>query len=95
MMPTTSAIGTRSFSFEATTNGMPAIIVQVTELLQSYMIWVGVVDADVGASPGTAMIERLAATQGSLAKDWACAMPPSSVSTKTMIIHRANPWQCP
>lgn len=84
MMPAVSPLSPKSFGFEATTNGMPAIIIQITEMLQSYMIWVGAVNADITSLSGSTVIEQLAATQGSLAKDWACAMAPSSVSTKAM-----------
>lgn len=78
-MPLSALIRPRSFAFEATTNGIPATIIQITELLQSYMIWVGTMDADLANPVDEETVERLAAAQGCLAKDWACAMPPIAV----------------
>lgn len=47
---------------------LPAIVVQVTRLVGSYMLWVGTTDV-------AAEDVRKAPLQGRLAKDWACAMP--------------------
>jgi hypothetical protein len=94
-MPTTSSpLWPKSFAFEATANGMPAIIIQITELLQSYMIWVGAINADITPSSETNIIEQLAATRGSLATDWACAMPRLAVSAmQCLIIHRRRSFR--
>ena len=61
------AIGVRVHKVDTGIAIFPPIVVQVTELVDSYMIWVGV--DDVG---GTA---EDAVARGRLAKDWACAMP--------------------
>lgn len=53
---------------------LPAIAVQVTRLVGSYMLWVGTTDV-------AAEDVRKAPLQGRLAKDWACAMPTKDVST--------------
>ena len=51
---------------------LPALALQATHLVNSYMIWIGCTDV-----PEESV--QLAPLRGSLAKDWACAMPPSSV----------------
>ncbi|KAF8070607.1 hypothetical protein FPV67DRAFT_1561372 [Lyophyllum atratum] len=48
---------------------LPALALQVTRLVDSYMLWIGTTDR-------SAEDVYEAATQGSLCKDWACAMPP-------------------
>ncbi|KAF7792345.1 hypothetical protein EIP86_003381 [Pleurotus ostreatoroseus] len=50
---------------------LPALALQATHLVNSYMIWIGCTDV-----PEESV--QLAPLRGSLAKDWACAMPPSS-----------------
>ncbi|KAF8236545.1 hypothetical protein L208DRAFT_1390654 [Tricholoma matsutake] len=50
---------------------LPALALQVIRLVDSHMIWIGTTEcspADVGR----------ACLQGSLCKDWACAMPPTT-----------------
>ncbi|KAH9929487.1 uncharacterized protein BXZ73DRAFT_90353 [Epithele typhae] len=47
---------------------VPALAVQTTRLVDTYMLWVGTTDSD----PENV---RNAPLQGSLSKDWACAMP--------------------
>ncbi|OBZ67160.1 hypothetical protein A0H81_12812 [Grifola frondosa] len=46
---------------------LPALAVQITQLVGSYMLWVGTTDSE----------EELAnaPVQGCLSRDWACAMP--------------------
>lgn len=57
--------------------GLPALAVQITRLVGTYMVWVGTTD-------GEPEEVQNAPTQGYLGKDWACAMPPSeSVSYST------------
>ncbi|KAG9316219.1 hypothetical protein JVU11DRAFT_2246 [Chiua virens] len=46
----------------------PALAVQITRLVGSYMVWVGVTEE-------TAETVENAPLSGSLCKDWACAMP--------------------
>ncbi|KZT10956.1 uncharacterized protein LAESUDRAFT_741287 [Laetiporus sulphureus 93-53] len=47
---------------------LPALALQVTHLIDSYMLWVGTTDE-------TAEEVYKAPLQGNLARDWACAMP--------------------
>ena len=48
---------------------LPALVVQVTRLVDSYMLWIGTTsEAEENV--------KLAPLQGCLAKDWACGMPP-------------------
>ena len=51
---------------------LPPLALQVTHLVGSYMIWIGTTDE---AEENV----RMAPTRGSLVRDWACAMPPTSV----------------
>ncbi|KAI0780108.1 hypothetical protein C8Q74DRAFT_1367886 [Fomes fomentarius] len=53
--------------------GLPALAVQITRLVGTYMVWVGTTD-------GEPEEVQNAPTQGYLGKDWACAMPPSESS---------------
>ncbi|KAF6763113.1 hypothetical protein DFP72DRAFT_986861 [Ephemerocybe angulata] len=53
----------------SSTPSLPGLVLQVTQLVDSYMLWVGISDG------GPDDIERVA-SQGSLCKDWAVAMPP-------------------
>lgn len=51
---------------------LPALAIQITRLVDSYMLWVGITALDpdnVSKAPAL----------GSLAGDWACAMPPNKV----------------
>ena len=54
----------------ASNDGLPALALQATCLVNSYMLWVGAT-AEKDA-------ER-AASAGRLAADWACSMPPIAV----------------
>ncbi|KAH9839478.1 uncharacterized protein C8Q71DRAFT_749653 [Rhodofomes roseus] len=47
---------------------LPALAVQVTRLLDSYMLWIGTTDE-------AAEDVQNALLQGHIARDWACAMP--------------------
>ncbi|KAI0093030.1 hypothetical protein BDY19DRAFT_989714 [Irpex rosettiformis] len=51
---------------------LPALALQITQLVGSYMVWVGITD-----EPAEKV--DIAPSQGFLLKDWACAMPPTSV----------------
>lgn len=55
---------------------LPALALQITSLVGSYMLWIGTTDPDAG--PDAAAQAPL---RGSLARDWACAMPALTVST--------------
>ena len=53
-------------------DSLPAIVIQVTSLVNSYMVWIGTTDRrpeDIQKVP----------LEGNLCRDWACAMPPVSV----------------
>lgn len=87
-MSPSSPIVPKSFAFEGTSNGIPGVIIQVTELVRSYMIWAGTTDVDVTPDAiDQRTIERLVAAQGSLAKDWSCAMPPTAVRAAISLHH--------
>lgn len=51
---------------------LPALAVQITQLVGSYMVWVGITDE-------SAETVQLAPSRGALTRDWVCAMPPTSV----------------
>ena len=51
---------------------LPALVLQVTQLVDSYMLW-------IGSTEGSADDVDMAPMQGNLCKDWACAMPPKVV----------------
>ncbi|KNZ72898.1 hypothetical protein J132_01890 [Termitomyces sp. J132] len=53
---------------------LPALALQVTQLVGSYMLW-------VGTTEGSPEDVDKATMQGNLCKDWACAMPPKVVPT--------------
>jgi hypothetical protein len=55
---------------------MPGMVLEVIELVDSYMIWVGVAE-----SPETV---ETASLLGRLCKDWAYAMPPREVRSQCM-----------
>ncbi|EKM54417.1 uncharacterized protein PHACADRAFT_97648 [Phanerochaete carnosa HHB-10118-sp] len=52
---------------------LPPLALQVTQLVGSYMIW-------VGSTEETAENVQLAPLRGALTRDWTCAMPPTSAS---------------
>ncbi|EPQ57310.1 hypothetical protein GLOTRDRAFT_58578 [Gloeophyllum trabeum ATCC 11539] len=54
---------------------LPALALQVTRLVGSYMLW-------VGTTEGPSEEVDTAPLHGSLAKDWACAMPPISSASQ-------------
>lgn len=53
-------------------DSMPALVLQVTRLVNSYMLWIGATDE----RPESA---SMAVLKGNLCRDWACAMPATSV----------------
>jgi len=54
---------------------LPSLALQVTKLVDSYMLWVGTIEDNTGED-----VEQ-APLQGSLCRDWAFAMPPMKVCT--------------
>ncbi|KAI0775663.1 hypothetical protein BD413DRAFT_470931 [Trametes elegans] len=54
-------------------HALPALAVQTTRLVDTYMLWVGTTDVE------PEQVEN-APLQGCLAKDWACAMPARETS---------------
>ncbi|KIK67244.1 hypothetical protein GYMLUDRAFT_238561 [Collybiopsis luxurians FD-317 M1] len=64
---------------------IPAFALQITQLVDSYMLWISPTEAledDVEKTP----------LQGSLCRDWACAMPPkgATVQAATSIFRTSN-----
>ncbi|TFK44373.1 hypothetical protein BDQ12DRAFT_672867 [Crucibulum laeve] len=55
-------------------HSLPSLALQVTKLVDSYMLWIGIAEG----SPDDA---ETSVFQGSLCKDWACAMPPKTPGT--------------
>lgn len=51
---------------------LPALALQITTMVDSYMLWIGTTDTSPEDVPKAPL-------QGNLARDWACAMPPTSV----------------
>lgn len=67
-----SAISVKTKYLPSSEQSLPALALQVTRLVNSYMLWIGTTDVspeDISKAP----------LQGSLARDWACAMAPSTV----------------
>jgi hypothetical protein len=64
-----------AYHVPSTDPSLPALVVQVTKLTGSYMLWVGASsDAAAGGED-----PRLAVSAGMLGRDWACAMPSMNV----------------
>ena len=66
-------IKTETRYFPPSDDASPALVLQITELVDSYMLWIGPTDDTQENAQG-------APEKGSLCRDWACAMPPLSVS---------------
>ncbi|KJA20703.1 hypothetical protein HYPSUDRAFT_42760 [Hypholoma sublateritium FD-334 SS-4] len=49
----------------------PTLVLQVTQMVDTYMLWIGAADSNSNIGNG-----ENAVLNGSLCKDWACAMPP-------------------
>jgi proteasome assembly chaperone 4 len=62
---------------------LPSLALQVTTLVDSYMLWVGVCD-------GSAESKERAIIQGNLCKDWAVAMSPRMVRAGSQNRHLAD-----
>lgn len=65
-----SPITVQATIISSTEPSQPNIAIQVTCLVDSYMIWAGTTDAADND------MARLLPAQGTLCRDWACAMPP-------------------
>ncbi|KAI0697239.1 hypothetical protein BC835DRAFT_1270564 [Cytidiella melzeri] len=52
---------------------LPALALQITQLVGSYMVWIGTT-GESAENVETALL------QGSLLRDWACAMPPTNTA---------------
>ncbi|KAI0055153.1 hypothetical protein BV25DRAFT_1833367 [Artomyces pyxidatus] len=65
--PTAIRVETRYFPRNGPS--LPALVLQATCLVDSYMLW-------IGATEEPEENARLVPLQGNLARDWACAMPP-------------------
>ncbi len=69
----TTVISVETKYFPSTRPSSPALVVQVTCLADSYMVWVGVTEG-LEENAGRATLK------GHLGKDWVVAMPPWQVS---------------
>jgi proteasome assembly chaperone 4 len=56
---------------EASDPSLPSLVLQVTQLVDTYMLWIGIADGDSDTEK--------AVLRGHLCNDWACAMPPRVV----------------
>jgi hypothetical protein len=63
--------------FPSSRPSSPAVVVQVTCLADSYMVWVGVTEEPEEKAGGATL-------QGYLGKDWVVAMPPWKVRAHRM-----------
>ncbi|KXN91028.1 hypothetical protein AN958_03095 [Leucoagaricus sp. SymC.cos] len=67
----TQMVVTRTEYLAPADPSMPGLVLEVTELVDSYMIWIGVAASAEKAEEAT--------VAGRLTRDWACAMPPKRV----------------
>lgn len=75
-----SMITTETRYFAHQDESIPAVAVQVTTLVNSYMVWIGTTDRQ------PEQVQR-APSEGNLCRDWACAMPPLSVRRPFARLH--------
>lgn len=59
---------------EASDPSLPSLVLQITQLVDTYMLWIGIADGDMAVSGTEKTVLR-----GHLCNDWACAMPPRVV----------------
>jgi hypothetical protein len=74
--PASSPITITTTYLAASKPSLPGLVLQVTQLVDSYMLWIGIATGGPEDKEG-------AVAQGSLCKDWAVAMPPREVSRVT------------
>jgi len=74
-MASESSIKTQVKILGSSDPSLPPLALQVTQMVETYMLWIGAVDTDVGD------VGEKAVLNGSLCKDWACAMPPRTTGT--------------
>ena len=58
---------------EASDPSLPSLVLQITQLVDTYMLWIGIA-GDMGVGDTEKAVLR-----GHLCNDWACAMPPRVV----------------
>jgi hypothetical protein len=75
--PAMTVISVETKYFPSSRPSSPALVVQVTCLANSYMVWVGVTEGPEENAGG-------ATSQGHLGKDWVVAMPPWKVRAHGM-----------
>lgn len=75
-------IETKIRYFDSADESLPALVLQQTCLVDSYMLWIGTTDK----RPEEA---ELVPASGNLCVDWACAMPPPA-SVCPISVHQ--PW---
>jgi proteasome assembly chaperone 4 len=72
-MKTTISVETKYIA--SSDSSLPALGLQVTRLVDSYMIWIG--STEVAAEE-----VHNAPLHGCLSRDWACAMPPPVITVR-------------
>ena len=55
---------------ETSDPSLPSLVLQITQLVDTYMLWIGIADGDMGVGEAEKAVLR-----GNLCNDWACAMP--------------------
>ena len=68
-------IQTRTKYFAPSDDSLPALVLQQTVLVDSYMLWIAPTDKKPEEAEQVPLTSRLCA-------DWACAMPPASESVR-------------
>lgn len=73
-MASDSAIKVQVKIIGANDPASPPLVLQVTQMVNTYMLWIGAVEniSDIGAGENAVL-------SGNLCKDWACAMPATIV----------------
>ncbi|KAF9482169.1 hypothetical protein BDN70DRAFT_802087 [Pholiota conissans] len=86
MAETTTRVQTKVL--DSSDPSLPSLVLQVTQMVDTYMLWIGAADGNTNAGNG-----ENAVLNGNLCKDWACAMPPrlpGGLSAATSLFRSAN-----
>ncbi|KAF9469935.1 hypothetical protein BDZ94DRAFT_43665 [Collybia nuda] len=73
-MISASSISVETQVLTSSNLSQPALALQVIQLVDSYMLWVGVAEGSLDDVQKSTL-------RGNLCKDWACAMPPITAGT--------------
>ncbi|KAF9010539.1 hypothetical protein BDQ17DRAFT_1387772 [Cyathus striatus] len=82
-MPSESSISVKTEYVPSSNPSLPALTIQVTKLVDSYMVWVGVAE---GGPEGM----QMSVLRGNLCKDWACAMPAKTAEVPATSLFRTS-----